>query len=86
MRKYLEFTAGTRVLMLSFAGVLAMMLLVNGELIDLKMSYTLTDVQAAMAQYGPDGRADLLGAVYESMVVFLALFLWRRSRRTNRLD
>ena len=63
LRKYLEFAAGTRVLLLSFLGVLVMMLLVfpalpvNGELIDLKWSYTLTDIQAAMAPYGPRGRA-----------------------------
>ena len=42
--------------------------------------------QVALASFFTSTK-HLLGAVYESMVVvFLAVFLWRRSRRTNRLD
>lgn len=62
-QKYFEFAAGTWPLVISFTGVLLMLLLVfpalpvNGELIDLKLHYTLADIEAAMRQYGPQGRA-----------------------------
>ena len=62
-RKYFEFAAGTAPLIVSFIGVVVMMLLVfpalqvNGEWIDLKLQYTLADIQAAMLQYGAEGRA-----------------------------
>lgn len=62
-RKYFKFAAGTAPLIVTFIGVLLMMLLVfpalpvNGELIDMKLNYTLADIQVAMLQYGPQGRA-----------------------------
>lgn len=62
-RKYFEFAAGTTPLIVTFIGVVVMMLLVfpalpvNGELIDLKLQYTLADIQVAMLQYGAEGRA-----------------------------
>lgn len=62
-RKFFEFAAGTKPLIVSFIGVLLMALLVfpmlpvGGELLDVKLSYSLADVQAAMLQYGPQGRA-----------------------------
>lgn len=62
-RKYFEFAAGTTPLIVTFTGVVVMMLLVfpalpvNGELIDLKLQYTLADIQVAMLQYGAEGRA-----------------------------
>lgn len=62
-RKYFEFAAGSMPLVISFIGILLMLLLVfpalpvGGELIDLKLQYTLADIQAAMLQYGPQGRA-----------------------------
>jgi hypothetical protein len=62
-RKYFEFAAGTRPLAMSFVGVLLMVLLVfpslpiNAEMIDLKLSYSLSEIQAAMLQYGARGRA-----------------------------
>ncbi len=62
-RGYFEFAAATRVLIASLVGVLIMALLVfpalplGGEMIDLKLSYTLADIQATMLQYGPHGRA-----------------------------
>lgn len=63
LRTFFEFAAGTKPLIISFVGVLVMVLLVfpalpvGGELLDVKLSYNLTDVQAAMLQYGPHGRA-----------------------------
>lgn len=63
LRTFFEFAAGTKPLIISFAGVLVMVLLVfpalpvGGELLDVKLSYNLTEVQAAMLQYGPQGRA-----------------------------
>lgn len=62
-QQFFEFAAGTGPLVISFTGVLLMLLLVfpalpiNGELIDLKLHYTLADIEAAMRQYGPHGRA-----------------------------
>lgn len=62
-QKFFEFAAGTRPLLISFTGVLLMLLVVfpalpvNDELIDLKLHYTLADIEAAMRQYGPKGRA-----------------------------
>ena len=62
-RKYFEFASGTKPLLISFAGVLLMVLWVfpalpiHGEMIDLKLSYDLTAIQAAMVQYGASGRA-----------------------------
>lgn len=63
LRKFFQFAAGTKPLIISFVGVLVMVLLVfptlpvGGELLDVKLSYKLADVQAAMLQYGPQGRA-----------------------------
>ena len=63
LREYLEFAARTKPLIVSLIGVLVMVFLVfpalpvGGELIDLKLHYTLADIQAAMQQYGPQGRA-----------------------------
>lgn len=63
IRQFFEFAAGTRPLVVSLVGVLLMMLLVfpalplHGEMIDLKLYYTLADIQAAMLLYGPQGRA-----------------------------
>ena len=63
LRQFFEFAAGTKPLIVSLGGVLLMMLLVfpalplHGEMIDLKLHYTLADIQAAMMQYGPQGRA-----------------------------
>lgn len=62
-RKFFQFAAGTKPLVFTFIGVLVMVLLVfpalpvGGELLDVKLSYSLADVQAAMLQYGPHGRA-----------------------------
>ena len=62
-RKYFEFAAGTRPLLISFTGVLLMMLWIfpslpiGGEMIDLKLSYDLAAIQHAMLQYGAHGRA-----------------------------
>ena len=62
-RKYFEFAAGTRPLLISFTGVLLMMLWIfpslpiGGEMIDLKLSYDLAAIQDAMLQYGAHGRA-----------------------------
>lgn len=61
--KFFKFAAGTTPLIVCFIGVLVMMLLVfpalpvGGELIDVKLRYSLADVQAAMLQYRPHGRA-----------------------------
>jgi len=62
-RKYFEFASGTKPLLISFAGVLLMVLWVfpslpiGGEMIDLKLSYDLAAIEHAMAQYGASGRA-----------------------------
>jgi hypothetical protein len=62
-RQFFEFAAGTKPLIVSLVGVLFMMLLVfpslplHGEMIDLKLYYTLAEIQTAMLQYGPQGRA-----------------------------
>jgi hypothetical protein len=62
-RNFFEFAAGTKPLIITLIGVLIMLLLVfpalpiNGQMIDLKLSYSLADIQAAMLQYGADGRA-----------------------------
>lgn len=62
-RQFFEFAAGTQPLIVSLVGVLFMMLLVfpalplHGEMIDLKLQYTLADIHAAMLEYGPQGRA-----------------------------
>ena|ERR1035437_5749513 len=63
LRRFFQFAAGTRPLLLSFVGIVVMLLLVfpalpiNGEMIDLKLQYSLVDIQAAMLQYGSCGRA-----------------------------
>ncbi len=62
-RRYFEFAAGTRPLLISFTGVLLMVLWVfpslpiGGEMIDLKLSYDLVAIQQVMLQYGAHGRA-----------------------------
>ena len=62
-RKYFEFASGTKPLLISFAGVLLMVLWVfpalpiHGEMIDLKLSYDLVAIQQVMLQYGDHGRA-----------------------------
>ena len=62
-RKYFEFASDTKPLLISFAGVLLMVLWVfpslpiDGEMIDLKLSYDLAAIQQAMLQYGAHGRA-----------------------------
>ena len=62
-RKYFEFASGTKPLLISFAGVLLMVLWVfpalpiHGEMIDLKLSYDLVAIQQVMLQYGAHGRA-----------------------------
>jgi len=62
-RKYFEFASGTKPLLISFAGVLLMVLWVfpslpiGGEMIDLKLSYDLAAIQQSMLQYGASGRA-----------------------------
>jgi hypothetical protein len=62
-RKYFEFASGTKPLLISFAGVLLMVLWVfpslpiGGEMIDLKLSYDLAAIQHAMLEYGAHGRA-----------------------------
>ena len=62
-RKYFEFAAGTRPLLISFTGVRLMMLWIfpslpiGGEMIDLKLSYDLGAIQQVMLQYGAHGRA-----------------------------
>ena len=63
IRSYFEFAAGTRSLLISFAGVLLMVLWVfpslpiGAEMIDLKLSYDLAAIQQSMLQYGASGRA-----------------------------
>lgn len=81
-RQFFEFAAGTRVLLVSFGGVMLMTLLVfpmlplGGHMIDLKLNDTLTDIHLSMLQYGESGRA-----IYELLaVVFLAVYLSRRLR------
>ncbi|MEI6733307.1 MAG: hypothetical protein WCK94_05015 [Comamonadaceae bacterium] len=62
-RKYFELASGATPLLISFAGVLLMVLWVfpslpiGGEMIDLKLSYDLAAIQQAMLQYGAHGRA-----------------------------
>lgn len=62
-RRFFEFAAGTSALLVSFCGVMLMMLLVfpslpiHGEMIDLKLHYDLAQIQTLMLQYGADGRA-----------------------------
>lgn len=62
-RKYFEWAARTTPLIVSFLGVMLMTLLVfpalpiNGQMIDLKPYYSLSEIQTAMAQYGVTGRA-----------------------------
>lgn len=62
-RQFFELAAGTRVLLVSFVGVMLMALLVfpmlplGGEMIDLKLNYTLSDIHRSMLQYGESGRA-----------------------------
>lgn len=62
-RKYFEFAGGTTPLIVTFIGVLLMVLLVfpalplSTGMIDVKLHYTLADIQATMLQYGPRGRA-----------------------------
>ena len=62
-RTFFEFAAGSKPLIVTFTGVLVMLLLVfpalpvGGDLLDVKLFYSLADVQAAMLQYGPQGRA-----------------------------
>ena len=61
-RAFFEFAAGTKPLIISFIGILVMALLVfpalpvGGELLDVKLFYSLADVQSAMRQYGSQGR------------------------------
>ena len=61
-RRYLEFASGTTALLISFAGVLLMVLWVfpslpiGGEMIDLKLSYDLVAIDQVMLQYGAHGR------------------------------
>lgn len=62
-RQFFEFAAGTKVLIVALLGVSLLGLLVfpvlpiGGEMIDLKLSYNLADIHAAMLQYGLDGRS-----------------------------
>ncbi len=61
-RRYFEFAAGTRPLLVSFLCVLLMVLAVfpalpiNAQMIDLKLSYDLAEIQQAMQKYGAQGR------------------------------
>jgi hypothetical protein len=62
-RRYFAFAARNRPLLISFTGVLLMVLWVfpslpiNGEMIDLKLSYDLAAIDLSMQQYGAKGRA-----------------------------
>ncbi len=62
-RRYFEYAARNRPLLISFAGVLLMVLWlfpslpIGGQMIDLKLSYDPAEIQAAMVQYGAQGRA-----------------------------
>jgi hypothetical protein len=62
-RRYFAFAARNRPLLISFTGVLLMVLWVfpslpiNGEMIDLKLSYDLAAIDLSMQQYGAQGRA-----------------------------
>ncbi|MCY4276419.1 MAG: hypothetical protein OXE81_01060 [Gammaproteobacteria bacterium] len=62
MRRYFEFASGTYVLAATFVATLAFLFLVfpnlpiNGELLDLKPSYSYDEAMAALKEYGEDGR------------------------------
>ena len=62
MRRYFEFASGTYVLAVTFVATLAFLFLVfpnlpiNGELLDLKPSYSYDEAMAALKEYGEDGR------------------------------
>ncbi len=80
-RKYFEFSARTKPLLISFAGVLLMVLWVfpslpiHGEMIDLKLSYDLAAIQAIMLQYGVGGRAAYALASPTMDTLFPALYV-----------
>ncbi len=62
MRRYFEFASGTYVLAGAFVATLAFLFLVfpnlpiDGEMLDLKPSYSYEEAMAALEQYGEDGR------------------------------
>ena len=62
MRKYFEYAARTRTLVLTFAGTLVFLFLVfpnlpiGGEMLDVKPGYTHTEAMDAMDEYGAEGR------------------------------
>jgi hypothetical protein len=96
-RRFFGFAAGTKPLIFSFIGVVLMVtwvfpaLPVHGELIDLKLQYSLPDIQAAMQQYGADGRAAYAWASPTVDTLFPALYvtffsgLFYRFRPSERL-
>lgn len=96
-RNYFEFAAATTPLIVTFIGVMLMMLLIfpalplNAEMIDLKLHYSLTDIQVAMTQYGPQGRAvyalasPTLDTLFPVLYVTFFAGLLYRFRPTERL-
>ncbi len=62
MRRYFEFAGRTYVLAVTFVATCAFLFLVfpslpiNGEILDLKPSYSFEEAMAAMEEYGEDGR------------------------------
>ncbi len=95
-RNFFEFSAGTKPLIITLSGVLLMLLVfpalpINGEMIDLKLYYDLPGVQAAMLQYGPQGRAvyalasPTLDTAFPILYVTFFCGLLYRFRPTERL-
>lgn len=96
-RQCFEFAADTRVLISSLVGVLLLALLVfpvlpiGGDMIDLKLSYSLADIHASMLQYGPDGRTNYavasatLDALFPAVYVTFFCGLLYRFRPSERL-
>lgn len=96
-RQFFEFAAGTRVLIISLAGVLLLGLLVfpslpiGGEMIDLKLTYSLADIHVSMLRYGSDGRAiyavasAILDTLFPALYVSFFCGLLYRFRPRERL-
>lgn len=96
-RQFFEFAAGTRVLLGSFVGVVLMALLVfpllplGGDMIDLKLNYTLADIHRAMLQYGESGRrvyaiaSATLDTLFPALYVTFFCGLLYRFRPSERL-
>jgi hypothetical protein len=96
-RQFFEFAAGTRVLLVSFVGVMLMALLVfpmlplGGDMIDLKLNYALSDIQRSMLQYGESGRtvyaiaSPTLDTLFPALYVTFFCGLLYRFRPSERL-